>query len=97
MTIPVQDTRQIFSRVRSRELRNCFWRSRAYNFAAPAAALGTQIDHPIRRLDDFQIVLDDDNRSPCFNKTAKRRQEFADVVKMQPRRRLVERCKAAAA
>ena len=62
----------------------------ANNLAAPVSALGPQIDHPVRRLDDFQIVLDDHNRSPCFNETAKCRQEFADVIKMQPGRGLVK-------
>ncbi len=80
--IAIQDTRQIFSGVRPGQLRNRFRRSRAHNLAAAIPALRAQIDHPIRGLDDLQIVLDDDNRSPCFDQTAKRRQEFADVIKM---------------
>jgi len=50
---------------------------------APAiATFGPKVDYPVRRLDDLEIVLNDDNRSPCFYQTAKSRQEFADVIKM---------------
>jgi len=38
-------------------------------------------------------VLDDDNRPPCFNQTAKGRQEFADVVEMQAGGGLIEQVK----
>ena len=83
-------TRQIFSRVGIGKFGDRLGRSRAHYIAAPAAALGAEINHPIGGLDDFKIVLDDDNRSPCINQTAKRRKEFADVIKMQPGGRLVE-------
>ena len=59
-------------------------------FPPPFSALGAQIDHPIRGLDDLQIVLDHDDGAPCFNETAKGGQEFADVIEMQPGRRLIE-------
>src|ERR1019366_4732038 len=90
VSISVQDTRQILSRIRPRQLRDRFRRPSPYHLAPTASALWPQIDHPIRSFDHFQIVLDDHNRSPCFNQTPKGRQKFADVVKMQPRCRLVE-------
>src|SRR5450755_2554697 len=82
--------RQIFSGVGTFQLRDRLWRAGPHNLPAAIPALRPQVDHPIRSLDDLQIVLDDNDRSPCLNKTAKRRQEFADVVKMQPGCRLVE-------
>src|SRR5208337_196536 len=89
-TITVQHTRQILSRVRARQPGDVFRRPGPHNLAAAASAFRPQVDNPVRRLNHFQIVLDDHNRSACFNQTAKRRQKLADVVKMQPRRRLIE-------
>src|SRR5579863_1788454 len=86
----VQDTRQILSGIRPSQFGDCFWRPYADNLSPARTALRPQIDDPIRRLDHFHIVLNDHDRSPCFYETAKCCQKFADVVKMQTCRRLVE-------
>src|ERR1700745_4247122 len=60
-SVPVQHRRQIFSSIGIGKLRNRLGSCCAHDIAAPLAALGPQIDHPIRRLDDFEIVLDHDD------------------------------------
>ena len=94
--IAVEHTRQIFSCIRTCDLGDRFRRPGPDDLAAAAAAFRSEIDDPIRGLDDFEIVLDDDDRAPCINQTAESRQEFADVIKMQARCRLVENIKQAA-
>src|SRR5579862_187634 len=86
----VQHSRQIFSCIRTGQLRNRLRRSHTDNLAATTTTLWTEIDDPIRSLDDFQVVLDDHNRAPYINQTAKGSQKFADVIEMQSGRRLVE-------
>src|SRR5579864_1482492 len=73
--LAAQNASQIFSRVRASQLCDGLRRSHADHFAAAIAALRPQIDDPIRSLDDFEIVLDHDDRSPCINETAKRHQK----------------------
>src|SRR5215469_16357233 len=89
-SIAVQDTGQVLSRIRACQLGDGLRRPRAYDLAAAISAFWPEIDDPVRRLDDLQIVLDDHDRSPCINQTAKGRQKFADVVKMQAGGGLVE-------
>src|SRR5579863_10242304 len=86
----VQHSRQIFSCIRAGQLRNRLRRSDSDNLAATTTTLWAEIDDPIRRLDDFEVVLDDHNRAPYINQTAKGSQKFADVIEMQSGRRLVE-------
>ena len=62
-------------------------RPRPHNSPAPASALRPQINHPIRRPNHFQIMLNQQNRSAIMNQPLKRIQQLPYIVKMQFRRR----------
>ena len=59
--VSVQHPLQILSSVRVFQLRDRFGRAGADKVPAAIAAFRTEVDHPVRRLDDFEIVLDDDD------------------------------------
>jgi len=81
--IPVQNPLQVLSSVRIVQLRDGFrWPERRCSHRD--RRLRAQVDHPIRRLDDFQIVLDDNNRASRINETAESGKQFADIVEVQP-------------
>src|SRR5450432_1189555 len=65
---------------------------RALRDDAPAAvaALGAQVDHPVRGLDDIEVVLDDDDRVAVVAQPVQHRQQQVDVVEVQARGGLVE-------
>ena len=48
--------------MRARLAQHVGGRSLRDDLAAAVAAFGTKIGDPIRRLDDFEVVLDDDHR-----------------------------------
>ena len=60
-SIAIQHCRQILSGVRVRKLRDGLGSTGAHDVAAAFAALGAEVDHPVGSLDDFQIVLDDED------------------------------------
>ena len=68
----------------------------AYELPAGIARLRPQIDHPVGALDDFEIVLDHDDRVAAFDQALKDLHEQRDIVEVQTGRRLVEDEKLAA-
>jgi len=62
---------------------------------AAGAAFGSQIDHPIGGLDDLQVVLDDDHGVAQLHQSVQEAQQFADVIEMETRRRLVQQIESA--
>ena len=58
--------------------------------AAAGAALGTQIDDPVRFRHDVEVVLDDDHRIAGVDQAMQHLQEFLDIGHVQADRRLVE-------
>src|SRR5688572_20312220 len=64
--------------------------------AAAFAALGAQIDDPVRGLDDIEIVLDHHHGVARVAQAMQHAEEQPDVVEMQPRGRLVEDVEGAA-
>src|ERR1700674_4233656 len=60
--VPIQDPPQVLSRVRVLQLRNRLRRTEADEVPTAIAAFRTEVDHPVSRLDDFEIVLNDDDR-----------------------------------
>ena len=62
--------------------------------SARVSPLGAQIDHPVRAVDDVEIVLDEDHAAAGRYEPPQHAHELADVVKVQPCRRLVEHEKA---
>ena len=98
MMVPVsvrQRPSQIFPRVRLRIPRQLLRGPRAHHFPARVSALRPHIDHPVRRFDHIQIVLDDQHRRAALQQFPERRQQLLNIVKVQPRRRLVENIKDA--
>src|SRR5271163_517567 len=55
------------------------------DMAAGVAAFGAEIDDPIRGLDDFEIVLDDQNRVAGLDQRVQHFEELSDIIEMQPR------------
>src|SRR5579875_3722970 len=56
----------------------------------PAAALRPEVDDPVGRLDDVQVVLDHDHGVALVDEALHDEQELAHVLEVQARRRLVE-------
>ena len=92
-TVSIQNLLQVLSRIRVLQFRNRFGWTCPDKVAPAITTLGPQIDDPVRRLDDFEIVLDDNDRAARINEPPKGGQQFADVVKMQARSRLIENIK----
>ena len=60
------------------------------DFAASVAAFGTHVDEVIGRLNDVQVVLNDENGVALVNEPMEHSQKFANILKMQTRRGLIE-------
>ena len=58
--------------------------------AAAVAAFRTQVDHPIRALDHFQIVLDDQHAAAVLDQPLEGIQQLGDIVEVQAGGGLVE-------
>src|SRR5208337_620087 len=93
--VSVQHPLQILSSVRAFKFRDRFGRARADEVSTAIAAFGAEVDDPIRRFDNFEIVLDDDDRAFRIDETAKSRKQFADIVEVQAGSRLIENVKHA--
>ena len=74
-------------------LGDVFRRADGDDAAAAGPALGAQIDHPVRRLDHIQIVLDDEHGIAGLDESVQHVEQLADVFKVQPGRRLVQNIK----
>src|ERR1700721_711892 len=61
--VSIQHMLQVLPRVRVSQLRNCFGRAGAHDVSAAGSAFGTEVNHPICRLDHFEVVFDDDDRA----------------------------------
>ena len=66
------------------------WRAFRDHRSPALTALGTQIDDPVRGLDDVEVVLDHDHGVALVDQPAEDVEKLADVVEVQTRRRLVE-------
>src|SRR3954451_23898312 len=91
-----QHRRQEFARIASWRFRDVFRRAPGDDLAAAVAAFGAEVDDPVGGLDDFEIVLDDDDRVALRDQLVQHLQEFLDVVEMQAGGRLVKDIKRAA-
>ena len=63
--------------------RHFFRRAARDDLTAFFATFGTEIDDPVGAFDDFEIVLDDDDRMPGIHQALKQPNEKRDVVEMQ--------------
>ena len=76
--------------MRRLDFRNCLRRPRRDELPALVARLGPEIDDPVGAFDDFEIVLDHDQRVAAVDQPLKEPHQDRDVVKMQSGRRLIE-------
>ena len=60
------------------------------NRAALKAGFRPEVDHIIRRLDDVQIVLDDDQGVAAVHQLLKQVQESRNIIEVKARGRFVE-------
>lgn len=67
-----------------------FGRAGGDKLAAALTRVGTKIDDPVGRLDDIQIVLDDDDAMTGIHDALEHLEQHANIVEVQTRRRLVE-------
>src|ERR1700681_1766607 len=86
---------EISASIRLRYFRNLFWRAFGNDVAAAVAALGPEIDHPVRTPNHFEIVLNDQDAPARAQQALKGVEQFGDVVEMQPSSGLVEDVKRA--
>src|SRR5450631_2568939 len=71
----------------ARDLLGC---SGSDNSPALRPAFRAKIDDPVRRFDDVEIVLDDQNRRAPVDQLTERRKQFLYVVEVQARRGFVK-------
>ena len=69
---------------------DCLRACRSPRLRRRRAALGTEVDHVIGRLDDVEVVLDQEHRVAGVDEAVQRREQALDVGQVQPGRRLVE-------
>ena len=67
-----------------------FRRSGCDDLAPPITAFRAKVDHPVRRLDDLQVVLDDRHRVAIVNQFMEHVEQLGHIVEMQSRRRFVK-------
>ena len=60
------------------------------DLAAAVAALGAEVDQPVRRLHDVEVVLDHEDRVALRDEPLQDAEELADVLEVQAGGRLVE-------
>src|SRR5512138_1074467 len=75
---------QIAASVRGLVRCDLLGRPRRDDCAAAVSALGTEIDDPVRRLDDIQVVLDHDDTAAFVAQTLQHAEQLFDVVEVQP-------------
>ena len=64
--------------------------ARGYDSSPARATFWTHVDNPISTLNDIEIVFNDDHRVSLINKASEHEQQLADVLKVQPGRRLIQ-------
>ncbi len=63
--------------------------------SAVDTGLWTEIDDPVGRLNDIEIVFDDDNRVPLLDEAGEHLQQFGDVVDVQAGRGFIQQIERA--
>lgn len=85
-----RDIFDIFSGVGYRALGHFLRRSARNHGSAAVSALRSDINNIVRRLDDIQIVFDDNDGISALGQAVQNLHQFVDIRKMKSRRRLVE-------
>ena len=79
-----------------RHLRDLLGRPRRDHLAAGLAALGAEVDDPVRLLDHVEVVLDHEHGVAAVDEPLEHLEQLLDVGEVQPGRRLVEDVQRAA-
>src|SRR5690348_4086120 len=87
---------QKIARRRAGRCRDIFGSARGDDPAAVRTALGTQVDDPIGRLDDIEVVLDHEHRVALVDQPVQDAQEETNILEMEARRGLIEDVERAA-
>ena len=85
-----EDGPQVPPGVRRLDLRDLLRRAGGDDRPAVFPAFRAEVDDVVGRLDDVEVVLDDEQRVPGFEQLPERRQQLRDVVEVQAGGRLVE-------
>ena len=85
-----QSPDQTLTRMRRFVSTNVFGRSTSHDLAAVGTAFRAEIDDPVRRLDDVEIVLDHDDAVSGFDEFVEDLEQFSDVFEMESGCGLVE-------
>ena len=89
-TAPAQHRGQELAGVTALDPGDILGRACGHDLAAAVAALGAEVDEPVRGLDHLEIVLDHDNGIALLDQFVQHLEQFRDVVEMQSGRRLVQ-------
>ena len=87
---PIEHLAQRLAGVALRDLGHGLGRALGDDPAAAGAAFGPEVDDPVGRLDHVEVVLDHDHRVALRGEAVEHLEQLADVVEVQPGRRLVE-------
>src|ERR1700728_3885322 len=92
-----QDAGQPLSGVGKLVAGDGFGRAGGDNLSPGRTAFGPEVDDPVSRLDDVEVMLDDHQRAAAVDQLAEGHQQFADVVEVETGGGLVEDVEDAAA
>ena len=82
--------RQISTRMRTRHLGNRFRWAFAHDTSARPSPSRAEVDDPVRRLYDLEIVFDHDDGITLLHEPVEHFQQDPDVLEVEAGRRLVE-------
>src|SRR5471030_2666237 len=85
-----QQRSQIFAGHAGRVGGDVFWRAGGDDLPAARAAFGAEVDDPVGRLDDVEVVLDDDQRVALVAQTVHHLQQQIDIVEVQAGGRFIQ-------
>src|ERR1700733_13492624 len=78
-----QKLAEILAGVRLRYSGHRFGRARGYYIPASPAAVGAQVDHPVRGFNHIEIMLDDHQAAAVLDQPLKCREQLGDVVEVE--------------
>ena len=84
LTFAFEQSGEVFAGKADRVPGDLFRRACSNDLPTASATLRAQIDQPVGRLDDVQIMFDDDQRVALIAQPMDHFQQQVDVVKMQP-------------
>ena len=87
---------RVLGRCTTRRCGDFFGRAAGHDSPAPFAAIGADVDDPVGRLHDVEVVLDDEHRVAGVDEVVQHFQQQLDIGEVQAGRRFVEQVQRAA-